>query len=208
MRRGSWDSSRKGNVYSALISAGVNTNSLTQAQISSIDNAIPGNIHASLIDSAGIASAFKAGNLASSDSYKLTAGTLKVTCNEFNGCTLQLSDPLSAISTAIVNNTVTISNAAPGTWTIYVLDGTTIKASKKVRIASGKETAVTVGNFSGIQIQVAKSLGFDMIYYWDCSDAENYPKPDWPGTNMISDWCDSDYIFNFAGCTSVKLLIT
>lgn len=204
----SWDSSRKGNVYSALISAGVNTNSLTQAQISSIDNAIPGNIHASLIDSAGIASAFKAGNLASSDSYKLTAGTLKVTCNEFNGCTLQLSDPLSAISTAIVNNTVTISNAAPGTWTIYVLDGTTIKASKKVRIASGKETAVTVGNFSGIQIQVAKSLGFDLIHYWDCSDDENYHDTTWPGTNMISDWCDSDYIFNFAGCTSVKLLIT
>lgn len=204
----SWDSSRKGNVYSALISAGVNTNSLTQAQISSIDNAIPGNIHASLIDSAGIASAFKAGNLASSDSYKLTAGTLKVTCNEFNGCTLQLSDPLSAISTAIVNNTVTISNAAPGTWTIYVLDGTTIKASKKVRIASGKETAVTLGNFSGIQIQVAKSLGFNMIHYWDCSDVAKYPNTKWPGTNMISDWCDSDYIFNFAGCTSVKLLIT
>ncbi|MBR0494823.1 MAG: Beta-galactosidase C-terminal domain [Treponema sp.] len=204
----SWDSSRKGNVYSALISAGVNTNSLTQAQISSIDNAIPGNIHASLIDSAGIASAFKAGNLASSDSYKLTAGTLKVTCNEFNGCTLQLSDPLSAISTAIVNNTVTISNAAPGTWTIYVLDGTTIKASKKVRIASGKETAVTVGNFSGIQIQVAKSLGFDLIHYWDCSDAENYPNTKWPGTEMLSVWSDDDYVFNFAGCSSVSLLIT
>ena len=200
-----WDSTKRGNVYSSLIASGVNTNTLTQAQVSSIDNAIPSGIHSSLIDSAGIASAFKAGSLASSDTYKLSPGTIKVTCNDFNGCTLQVSDPLSAVSTAIVNNTVLIENAAPGTWTLYVLDGTTVKASKKVKIASGKETAVTIGN--GIQIQVEKSLGFNMIHYWDCSDDVTYPDTDWPGIEMTSDWCSSDYIFNFSGCTSVSILI-
>lgn len=205
-----WDSSKKGNVYAALLSAGVNTNVLTSEQISSIENAIPADTHASLINAAAIAAAYKAGSLGDASSYKMTAGAVKVTCYEYDGKTLQLSDPSSAVATASTSGAVTISNAAPGTWTLYVLDGTTVKTSKSVVVTGGETATVTLGTntFDGIQIQVAKSLGYPLIHYWSCSDKTTYPNTSWPGIPMLTDWCDDDYIYNFEGCSSVKLLIT
>lgn len=206
----SWNTSKEGNVYAALIKAGVNTNTLTDTQKSSIAGAIPTDIHAALIDAGSIASDYKSNSLKSSSSYKLTAGTVKVTCNDYDGCTLQVNDPVSSKGTAVKGSDVTISNVAPGTWTLYVLDGTTVKTSKSVVVTSGNEASVTLGSssFDGIQIQVAKSLGYSLIHYWSCSDKTKYPNTSWPGTAMLTDWCDDDYIYNFEGCSSVKLLIT
>ena len=208
----SWNTSKEGNVYAALIKAGVNTNTLTDTQKSSIAGAIPTDIHAALIDAGSIASDYKNENasLKSSSSYKLTAGTVKVTCNDYDGCTLQVNDPVSSNGTAVKGSVVTISNVAPGTWTLYVLDGTTVKTSKSVVVTGGETASVTVGqtSFDGIQIQVAKSLGYNQIHYWSCSDKTKYPNTSWPGIAMVSDWCDDDYIYNFEGCSSVKLLIT
>lgn len=205
----SWNTSKEGNVYAALIKAGVNTNTLTDTQKSSIAGAIPTDIHAALIDAGSIASDYKSNSLKSS-SYKLTAGTVKVTCNDYDGCTLQVNDPVSSNGTAVKGSVVTISNVAPGTWTLYVLDGTTVKTSKSVVVTGGNEASVTLGSssFDGIQIQVAKSLGYSLIHYWSCSDKTKYPNTSWPGTAMLTDWCDDDYIYNFEGCSSVKLLIT
>ena len=207
----SWNTSKEGNVYAALIKAGVNTNTLTDTQKSSIAGAIPTDIHAALIDAGSIASDYKAGSLKSSSSYKLTAGTVKVTCNDYDGCTLQVNDPVSSKGTAVKGSVVTISNVAPGTWTLYVLasDGT-VKTTKSVTVTSGNEASVTLGSssFDGIQIQVAKSLGYPLIHYWSCSDKTTYPNTSWPGIPMLTDWCDDDYIYNFEGCSSVSLLIT
>lgn len=207
----SWNTSKEGNVYAALIKADVNTNTLTDTQKSSIAGAIPTDIHAALIDAGSIASDYKSNSLKSSSSYKLTAGTVKVTCNDYDGCTLQVNDPVSSKGTAVKGSDVTISNVAPGTWTLYVLasDGT-VKTTKSVTVTSGNEASVTLGSssFDGIQIQVAKSLGYSLIHYWSCSDKTKYPNTSWPGTAMLTDWCDDDYIYNFEGCSSVKLLIT
>lgn len=206
----SWETSKEGNVYAALIKAGVNTNTLTDTQKSSIAGAIPTDIHAALIDAGSIASDYKSNLLKSSSSYKLTAGTVKVTCNDYDGCTLQVNDPVSSNGTAVKGSVVTISNVAPGTWTLYVLDGTTVKTTKTVSVTSEGTASVTLGTktFDGIQIQVAKSLGYDQIHYWECSDTVNYPTTSWPGVKMLSDWCDDDYIYNFEGCSKVTLLIT
>lgn len=207
----SWNTSKEGNVYAALIKAGVNTNTLTDTQKSSIAGAIPTDIHAALIDAGSIASDYKNDSLKSSSSYKLTAGTVKVTCNDYDGCTLQVNDPVSSKGTAVKGSDVTISNVAPGTWTLYVLasDGT-VKTTKSITVTSGNEASVTLGSssFDGIQIQVAKSLGYDQIHYWECSDTVNYPSTSWPGVKMLSDWCDDDYIYNFESCSKVSLLIT
>ena len=202
-----WDSSKKGFVYAALLSAGVNTNTLTDAQISSINNAIPGGTHASLIDASAIAAAFKASALADSSSYILSPGSVVITCLEYDGLTLQVSDPLSECATASTAQPVTIE-AAPGTWKIYVLEGNTVKATKKVTVKSGSEVNVTLGTYDGIQILVAKSLGYPLIHYWDCSDSSKYPNTTWPGIEMDANSSEDDYVYTFAGCTSVSLLIT
>ena len=66
---------------------------------------------------------------------------------------------------------------------------TTVKA---IAVKSGYEDSsvatstitinTPVNNFDGIQIQVAKSLGYDQIHYWECSN-EGYTETSWPGVD-------------------------
>lgn len=161
----SWNTSKEGNVYAALIKAGVNTNTLTDTQKSSIAGAIPTDIHAALIDAGSIASDYN--SLKSSSSYKLTAGTVKVTCNDYDGCTLQVNDPVSSKGTAVKGSVVTISNVAPGTWTLYVLDGTTVKTSKSVVVTSGETATVTLGTPVITDKIIVHAKGYKGIYIYD-----------------------------------------
>lgn len=163
----SWNTSKEGNVYAALIKAGVNTNTLTDTQKSSIAGAIPTDIHAALIDAGSIASDYKSNSLKSSSSYKLTAGTVKVTCNDYDGCTLQVNDPVSSKGTAVKGSVVTISNVAPGTWTLYVLDGTTVKTSKSVVVTSGETATVTIGQAVITDKIIVHAKGYKGIYIYD-----------------------------------------
>lgn len=162
----SWNTSKEGNVYAALIKAGVNTNTLTDTQKSSIASAIPTDIHAALIDAGSIASDYKSNLLKSSSSYKLTAGTVKVTCNDYDGCTLQVNDPVSSKGTAVKGSAVTISNVAPGTWTLYVLDGTTVKTSKSVVVTGGETATVTLGTPVITDKIIVHAKGYTGIYIY------------------------------------------
>lgn len=142
-----WDSSKTGFVYAALIDKGVNTNTLEDDDISSINSAIPAgtDVHASLINAAQIASDYVSGSLGSSDSYKLTCGSVNITCKDYDGYTLQITDPLSSTVTASTSSPVSITGVAPGTWTLYVLEGDTVKDKKTVTITSGGSINVEIG---------------------------------------------------------------
>ena len=60
--------------------------------------------------------------------------------------------------------------------------------------------------YDGIRIYVAQSLGYNQIHYWSCEDKVAYPSTTWPGTAMTAE--GSDYVYKFAGVSSVKFLIT
>lgn len=208
-----WESSKKGKVFAALFEKGVNLTKLTDDQLSSINNAIPSDTHASLIDAASIASDFKAGSLKQSSSYILNAGTVNVTVNGCSGCTIQVSDPNSKVSSAVSGDSavVTISDVAPGTWNVYAVSDGEIKASASVSVSSGGTETVAVGeeeSFDGIKILVAKSLNYPLIHYWSCSDATTYKNTTWPGVSMDSTLSDDDYVYLFNGVSSVSILIT
>ena len=168
-----WKSSKVGVVYAALLDAKINTNSLNDEQVSSINNAIPKDVHASLIDAGGIAGDFDSSKtsenygLSSADSYKLAAGSVKVTCYEYDGCTLQVNDPVSSKGTAVKGSDVTISNVAPGTWTLYVLDGTTVKTSKSVVVTGGETATVTLGTPVITDKIIVHAKGYKGIYIYD-----------------------------------------
>ena len=210
-----WESSKKGKVLAALLEKGENLSKLTDEKLSSIYNAIPSSTHASLIDAESIATAFKAGTLTESTSYALKAGTVKITANGCSGCTIQVSDPNSKISSAVSGDSaeVTVENVAPGTWNVYaVKDGAVVK-SGIVTVASGAAAEVVLGNvevteYDGIKILVAKSLNYPLIHYWDCSDKTSYSNTTWPGIEMDSKSSDSDYIYEFKKVSSVSILIT
>lgn len=208
-----WETSKKGKVYAAIIESG--TKNLTDEQIASINNAIPFDKNASLIDAASIATDFNKGALKEKTSYEMKAGSVKITANGCSGCAIQVSDPNSKISSAVSGDSaeVTVSDVAPGAWNVYaVKDGAVVK-SGIVTVASGAAAEVVLENvevteYDGIKILVAKSLNYPLIHYWDCSDKASYPNTVWPGTAMDSKSSDSDYIYEFKKVSSVSILIT
>lgn len=208
-----WETSKKGKVYAAIIKSG--TKNLTDEKIVSINNAIPFDKNASLIDAAAIAADFNAGALKEKTSYEMKAGSVKITTNGCSGCVIQVSDPNSKISSAVSGDSaeVTVSDVAPGAWNVYaVKDGAVVK-SGRVTVASGAAAEVVLENvevteYDGIKILVAKSLNYPLIHYWNCSDKVSYPNTVWPGTAMDSKSSDSDYIYEFKKVSSVSILIT
>lgn len=210
-----WETSKKGKVYAAIIESGKNTENLTDEKIVSINNAIPFDKNAILIDAAAIATDFKAGALKEKTSYEMKTGSVKITANGCSGCAIQVSDPNSKISSVVSGDSaeVTVSDVAPGTWNVYaVKDGAVVK-SGRVTVASGSAAEVVLENvevteYDGIKILVAKSLNYPLIHYWDCSDKVSYPNTVWPGTAMDSKSSDSDYVYEFKKVSSVSILIT
>lgn len=208
-----WETSKKGKVYAAIIESGIKN--LTDEQIASINNAIPFDKNASLIDAAAIATDFKAGALKEKTFYEMKAGSVKITANGCSGCAIQVSDPNSKISSAVSGDSaeVTVSDVAPGTWNVYaVKDGAVVK-SGTVTVVSGAAAEVVLENvevteYDGIKILVAKSLNYPLIHYWNCSDKVSYPNTAWPGTAMDSKSSDSDYVYEFKKVSSVGILIT
>lgn len=208
-----WETSKKGKVYAAIIESG--TKNLTDEQIASINNAIPFDKNASLIDAAAIATDFNKGALKEKTSYEMKTGSVKITANGCSGCAIQVSDPNSKIFSALSGDSaeVTVSDVAPGTWNVYaVKDGAVVK-SGRVTVASGAAAEVVLENvevteYDGIKILVAKSLNYPLIHYWNCSDKVSYPNTVWPGTAMDSKSSDSDYIYEFKKVSSVSILIT
>ena len=198
-------------VYKALLDSGVNISTLSAEQEALIDSAIP-SIETWFIDSSKIASDYIRGTLQDSSKYVLSPATLNINVKGSKDCTVQVTDPVSKVSSKIAsdNENITISDVVPGKWNIYVLDGSLKKFTKTVTVSSGAVLDVQIGEeqFDGIKILVEKSLGYSMIHYWNCSDKVNYPATSWPGVALNSEESETDYVFNFKGVESVNVLIT
>ena len=198
-------------VYKALFDSGVNISTLSSEQEASIDSAIP-SIETWFIDSSKIASDYISGTLKDSSKYVLSPATLNINVKGSKDCTVQVTDPVSKVSSQIASDdeNITVSDVVPGKWNIYVLDGSLKKFTKTVTVSSGAVLDVQIGEeqFDGIKILVEKSLGYPMIHYWNCSDKVNYPPTSWPGVALNSEESETDYVFNFKGVESVNVLIT
>lgn len=198
-------------VYKALFDSGVDISNLSEEQEASIDSAIP-SAETWFIDSSKIASDYIAGTLQDSSTYIVSPATLNINVKGSKGCTVQVTDPVSNVSSQILSDyeTVKISNVVPGNWNIYVLDGSLKKFTKSVSVSSGAVLDVQIGEekFDGIKVLVEKSLGYPMIHYWECSDKVKYPSTTWPGIAMNDEESETDYVYTFEGVSSVKVLIT
>lgn len=182
-----WEMSKKGKVYAAIIESG--TKNLTDEQIASINNAIPFDKNASLIDAAAIAADFNKGALKEKTSYEMKAGSVKITANGCSGCAIQVSDPNSKISSAVSGDSaeVTIADVAPGNWNVYaVKDGAVVK-SGRVTVASGAAAEVVLGEetHEGYRIHLlnADSWSVHKLYAYS-SDSDETKKDTWPGNDM------------------------
>lgn len=135
-------SSVKGNVYKALIEAGVQTSDFTEEQEKIIENVIPSGTHASLIDAKKLASDYKSNpnGTFDSSSYILNAGEVSVSASNVSGYSIWLNDPLSAAEPVEISSdgTYTVKNVAPGSWYLYIKDKNGSVSKRAVSVESGK----------------------------------------------------------------------
>lgn len=107
-----------GNVFYELLSKGVNLGNVdktsVQAKISGATKSW------ALYDAAAIASDYSsAGGIKTIINYEVSTGFVTFT-NYYDGCTIQVGDPVSSIKTSVSAGEGSISGIAPGTWPVYV----------------------------------------------------------------------------------------
>ena len=110
-----------GNVFYELLSKGVNLGNVdktsVQAKISGATKSW------ALYEAAAIASdyvsASSAGGIKTIYNYEVSTGSVTFT-NYYDGCTIQVGDPVSSIKTSVSAGEGSISGIAPGTWPVYV----------------------------------------------------------------------------------------
>lgn len=196
-----WNTTAVANVYYNLIKSGDDVSTI---ESSAFSTKIP-SVHASLFDAENFANAFKsAGYNASSlsaDDYILNFGNIVVKYSNTNGYTVQVTDIASEKTTFSQASGNTTLKGYPGEWKVKVFDETgTLKETKDVVVASGKETTITVTHVSGgtpvtgkIIVHVPSSLGYKYIWAWATSGSTNYTGGTWPGKKMSSNGSFYDY---------------
>ena len=165
-----WSTTALGNVFYYLLNSGYDISSVTKDGISQIQNAIPTDIHPSLVNAAKIAEDFSSSSLSSSSEYKNTPATLRFIYNNLSEPEyyVQVTDPSSAkkMCTAGQND---VENIAPGTWKVYIFskDGTVL-VRKVLNIFTSGET-LNLGDISPVDLKniIVHAKDYVSIYIWN-----------------------------------------
>lgn len=112
-----WASTALGTVFSKLHDAKVDLATVSKSEI---ENAIDSSVHSALIDTNAIFTDYKAGKLKAKSDYVMKSATLNLECDK-DKYTVQVCDPMSKVMDAS-SGSVTVTNIAPGTWNVYLLD--------------------------------------------------------------------------------------
>lgn len=180
-----WASSVKGNVYKALIEAGVKTSEFGEAQKKAVESAIPLETHASLVDSKKIAADFSKNPERAFDSsdYILTPGKVSVSAKNASGYKIWLNDPVSSAEKVEISadKSYSIENVAPGSWTLYIEDNSGKLEKRSVSVVSGEScSAGKIGaeeTFEGFRVHFyGASWSSCKIYYYNST------------TEVVSEW--------------------
>ena len=139
------------NVFVKLQALGADLGSVNKEKISSV---LPSKSW-SLIDTDKIAADYVSDSTLSgksSSDYQLTTGSVNFTSSLTNSYTIQITDPSSQVfnmSSSYVSKTV--SDAAPGTWGLLVLDskGKVVASDNNLKVVSGETTSVSVNESIG-----------------------------------------------------------
>lgn len=158
-----WTTTALGNVFNELNLLGVDLQAVDSSKIS---NCIDPSKHALLINAAKIASDYKQNSLKSAADYVMTPATAKVNFTQAEGkFTVQVCDPISSVTTG-VNGVTNVTNIAPGTWDVVLLDasGSEIKRKTLNTFTSGGTVDIDMNDKVWTDIVVhAKAM---YVWYW------------------------------------------
>ena len=203
-----WASTAIANVYYYLIKANADVSSIESSAFSA---KIP-SVHASLFNAEQFAADYKAASFSAtglnSTAYILGFGNVVVNYTNANGYTVQVTDIASEKTTFTTASGNTTLKGYPGEWKVKVFDaGGTLKETKDVVIASGKDTKINIVHIDGstpvtgkIIVHVPKSLGYKYIWAWATSGSTNYTGGTWPGKEMTKNGDYYDYTIEQKAC--------
>ncbi len=157
--------SAKGKAYLALLNAGVNISSVSLGGFDGVSSAY-------LFDADGFASAYRNNSSVSATNYVQKTGTVKFTnIKSASGYSVWIDDPLSEKLSIDSNSTTTdsLNGVAPGSWKVYVNDGTTTKVAGTVTVPSdgSADFDTLIGNaLAGKTIIFVKCAANTNLYAW------------------------------------------
>ncbi|MCR5401435.1 MAG: cadherin-like beta sandwich domain-containing protein [Treponema sp.] len=175
-----WASTAEGRVFYHLIEKGVNVSNIDASVFAS---AIPGDIHACLVDCETIASDYAEGGssaLKAASAYKLSAGSVSVSVYGYKGKTIKIADPASSAQVPSSDfETLTFSGVMPGKWNVYA-DG---KKNGSVSVSGGGSESIQIGH-SGYRVHLynANWSSYSVYAYKDDSTGDT-----WPGNAMTEE---------------------
>ncbi len=122
-----WSSTALGNVFYELMMLKYNISEITAEQKTSIANAIPTNVHATLVNTKAIAEDFMSGSLKDKSTYALKGATVKfdVEGTTYDNYIVQVTDPASNKNIKVQERE--ISGITAGTWDLVVWTDDTFK---------------------------------------------------------------------------------
>ena len=175
-----WDSTALGGVFYHLIEKGVDVSGIDASVFAS---AIPGGIHACLVDCQAIASDYAEGGssaLKTASAYKLSAGSVTARVKGYSGKTIKISDPASSEQTAAsASETLTFSGVLPGSWNVYV-DG---KKTGSVIVNGGESKEIQIGHLGyRVHLYNANWSSCSLYAYKDDTTGDT-----WPGNAMTKE---------------------
>ena len=156
--------SAKGKAYLALLNAGVDISSVSLGGFDGVSSAY-------LFDADGFASAYKKNHSASAANYVQKTGTVKFTnIKSASGYSLWVDDPLSKKLSIDSDSTTSssLSGVAPGSWKVYVSDGSATKVAGNVTVPSdgSVDFDALIGNALAGKTIVFVKADADTIYVW------------------------------------------
>lgn len=203
-----WNTTAVGNVFAKLYKDGVD---LALVDRNSIEKTIyyegdeNNKLYLSpfLIDTDAIANDYQS-VLKEPINYVLEPASLKFTVNEGLGTyKIQVCDQLSKVYEG-TQATGTISNIAPGTYQVKLIDSTGKVTSKSLSFKSGKQSEISFASVTDKIILHA--YGYTHIWAWNKSnEAENYTGGTWPGTKMEQEGDSNWYTFTINKTTSMVI---
>ena len=187
--------SAKAKAYLALLNAGVDISSVSLGGFDGISSAY-------LFDADGFANAYKNNHSVSAANYVQKTGAVKFTnIKSASGYSVWIDDPLSGKLSIDSDSTTTalLSGVAPGSWKVYVSDGSTTKVAGNVTVPSdgSADFDVLIGNVLAGKTIIFVKADADTIYVW-YDGSTNALNGSYPGNSFTSADC-SEYMNDATG---------
>ncbi len=162
-----WKTTAVGNVFYEFVKSNYDVYSLKPDKTpDKVKSYLPSDVNPGLINAAALANDIKTDTIKSPESYKLKGGTVKFKTNySSESAEIHVNDTASSKLNKLNAAEQTIGGIAPGNWTFYIIEGTSVYYLKDVKIEEGKELDLGNINIQTIKPRLENEHGYEITNY-------------------------------------------